>query len=59
MAAKQSSEEEQSPALRKQSSDGSAVDQVNDEMITPYVIVNKTDLTVIVKRLFKKEDAEN
>ena len=29
-----------------------------DEMITPYVIVNKTDLGLIVKRLFKKEQSE-
>ena len=27
-------------------------------MITPYVIVNKTDLAVIVKRLQKKEDSD-
>lgn len=27
-------------------------------MITPYVIVNKTDLGLIVKRLFKKEQSE-
>ena len=29
---------------------------MHDEIITPFVIVNKTELTLIVKRLFKKED---
>ena len=27
----------------------------NEEIITPYVIVNKTDMTFIVKRLFEKD----
>ena len=27
----------------------------NEEIITPYVIVNKTDLSFYVKRLFEKE----
>jgi hypothetical protein len=30
----------------------------SDEIITPYVIVNKTDICLVVKRLFKKEQGE-
>lgn len=31
----------------------------DEEIITPYVIVNKTDLAIIVKRLFKKQVQDN
>ena len=34
-------------------------DQLDEEMITPYVIVNKTDLAIIVKRLFKKQQLDS
>lgn len=30
----------------------------NEDMISPYVIVNKTDLTIFIKRLFKREEAD-
>lgn len=29
----------------------------NEEIITPYVIINKTDMALIVKRLFEKKEA--
>ena len=31
---------------------------LEQEMITPYVIVNKTDLQIVVRRLFKKSPNE-
>jgi len=43
------------PPLLKRDGD----DFQDEEIITPYVIVNKTDLAIIVKRLFKKQVQDN
>lgn len=32
--------------------------KLNEESITPYVIINKTDIPLIVKRLFEREKKE-
>ena len=30
-------------------------EQIFEDIITPYIIVNKTDLALIIKRLFKRD----
>jgi hypothetical protein len=38
---------------------GTSMDpKFNEEIITPYVIVNKTDMTFYVKRMFEKEQRD-
>ena len=44
------------PGLKGQQSASSQ--NSNEDMISPYVIVNKTDLTIFIKRLFKREESE-
>ena len=31
----------------------------NEDLISPYVIVNNTDLSIVVKRITKKKESQN
>lgn len=41
--------------LQKESSNAA---NVSEDMISPFVIVNKTDLSIVIKRLIKREEGD-